>query len=80
MRTYRGEREIDMIIQSDQGAILPIEVKLSQSVDDEDLRHIQWLRQKLGSQCLDGVLITSGEYAYRRQDGIAVVPLALLGP
>jgi len=29
---------------------------------------------------LDGFVITTGPYAYRRQDGIAVVPLALLGP
>lgn len=29
---------------------------------------------------VDLVVITTGEYAYRRHDGIAVVPLALLGP
>ncbi|MDR0782693.1 MAG: DUF4143 domain-containing protein [Propionibacteriaceae bacterium] len=80
MRTFRGEHEIDMIVQSEQGAVLPIEVKLSQTVEEEDIRHITWLREKLGSHCLDGVILTTGEHAYRRQDGIAVVPLALLGP
>jgi hypothetical protein len=28
----------------------------------------------------DQVIITAGEQAYRRPDGIAVVPLGLLGP
>jgi len=26
------------------------------------------------------VVVTSGPYAYRRRDGVAVVPAALLGP
>jgi len=29
---------------------------------------------------LDSVVLTTGECAYRRADGIAMVPLALLGP
>ena len=80
MRTQGGDHEIDMILQSQDGRILPVEVKLAQAVRDEDVRHILWLRSKLGSDCLDGMVLTTGEYAYRRSDGIAVVPLALLGP
>ena len=80
MRTQGGNHEIDMILQSQDGRILPVEVKLAQAVRDEDVRHLLWLREKLGSDCLDGMVLTTGEYAYRRSDGIAVVPLALLGP
>jgi len=80
MRTQGGDHEIDMILQSQDGRILPVEVKLAQAVRDEDVRHILWLREKLGSDCLDGMVLSTGEYAYRRKDGIAVVPLALLGP
>jgi hypothetical protein len=39
-----------------------------------------WLKQKLGDRLLDQVIITTGPKAYRREDGIAVVPFALLGP
>jgi hypothetical protein len=35
---------------------------------------------ELGSDLVDAVVITSGTEAYRRADGIAVVPAALLGP
>lgn len=32
------------------------------------------------AQLLDAVIVTTGPTAYRRRDGIAVVPAALLGP
>ena len=79
LRTHRGDHAIDMIIQSREGGILPVEVKLTQSVSDDDIRHIIWLREKLGSDYLGGMILTTGEHAYRRHDGIAVVPLSLLG-
>ncbi|MFZ5623280.1 MAG: hypothetical protein ACOY71_02460 [Gemmatimonadota bacterium] len=44
------------------------------------MRYLQWLRQQIGDQVLDAVVITTGPHAYRRPDGIAVVPAALLGP
>lgn len=48
--------------------------------DDHDIRHLHWLAQRIGSDLLDAVVITTGPYAYRRPDQIAVVPAALLGP
>jgi predicted AAA+ superfamily ATPase len=57
-----------------------IEVKLSESVSDKDVRHLNWLYDQIGARLADRVLITTGDYAYRRADGVAVVPLALLGP
>jgi hypothetical protein len=57
-----------------------IEVKLSQTVDDRDVRHLLWLRGRIGEDLLDAVVVTTGTDAYRRADGVAVVPAALLGP
>jgi len=34
----------------------------------------------MGEDLLDDMVVTSGSVAYRRKDGIAVVPAALLGP
>ena len=62
------------------GRIVAIEVKLIRSPRDEDLRHLHWLRERAGDVLLDSVVITTGPEAYRRADGIAVVPAALLGP
>lgn len=79
-RTRGGEHAVDLIVEGDDHRIVAIEVKLSQTVDDRDVRHLLWLRDRIGDELLDAVVITTGSYAYRRPDGIAVVPLALLGP
>jgi hypothetical protein len=44
------------------------------------VRHLNWLAAEIGADLLDRVIITSGRNAYRRNDGVAVVPAALLGP
>lgn len=41
---------------------------------------VRWLKRELGEDLLDAVVITTGQYAYRRSDGIAVIPAAMLGP
>lgn len=78
LRTPKGDREVDLIVQGPEGQILGIEVKLTASVTDADVRHLLWLRQKAGSSVTNLVVITTDSQAYRRQDGVAVVPLALL--
>lgn len=42
--------------------------------------HLKWLRDRLGDDLLDAAVITTGKHAYRRRDGIAVIPAALIGP
>lgn len=80
LRTFGGEREIDLIVEKRDGSILAVETKLSAQATDKDVRHLVWLQEKLGARVLDRVVINTGDYAYRRPDGIAVVPLGLLGP
>lgn len=80
LRLHGGQREVDLIVERGDGAVLAIEVKLAATVDDTDVRHLRWLRDELGDRVLDTLVITTGPAAYRRQDGIGVVPLALLGP
>ncbi len=79
LRTRRGEHEVDLIVERGQ-ALVAIEVKLGAVVDDRDVRQLLWLREKLGDELADAAVVTTGREAYRRKDGIAVVPLALLGP
>jgi predicted AAA+ superfamily ATPase len=80
LRTAEGRREIDLIVVRDDHRIVAIDVKLAQSVDAEAVRHLRWLAEKIGDDLLDAVVITTGKEAYRRADGIAVVPAAALGP
>ncbi|MEJ6550613.1 DUF4143 domain-containing protein [Corynebacterium sp. USCH3] len=80
LRTQGGDREVDMILTSDEGDIIAVEVKLAEDVGSRDVRHLNWLHQQLSDRIIDKVIVTTGEFAYRRDDGVAVVPLALLGP
>lgn len=80
LRTKNTEHEIDLIIERPDGGVVALEVKLSATVDDKDVRHLNWLKGEVGDRLVDRVVITTGSFAYRRSDGVAVVPLALLGP
>jgi uncharacterized protein len=80
LRTQGQAHEIDLIVERGDHRVVAIEIKLTQRVDDRDVRHLRWLRDEIGDELLDAVIITTGPAAYRRPDGIAVVPAALLGP
>ena len=80
LRTARGRQEVDLILERDDGRVVAVEVKLARAVDDRDVRHMIWLEEMLGDRLLDSVVVSTGPDAYRRADGVAVVPLSLLGP
>lgn len=79
LREKDGRHEVDFIVEHGAG-VLGLEVKLSGTVTDKDVRHLLWLRDQVGDDLCDLVVLTTGPEAYRRPDGLAVVPLALLGP
>jgi hypothetical protein len=79
VRTKNGDHEIDLIVERRDGRVLAIEVKLAAVPDDSDVRHLHWLADNIGSDLIDSIVVTAGRHAYRRPDGIGVVPLALLG-
>jgi predicted AAA+ superfamily ATPase len=80
LRTARGRQEVDLVVERADGGVVAIEVKLARIVSGDDTKHLAWLERRLGDQLLDRIVITTGPQAYRREDGVAVVPLALLGP
>ncbi|MGB3186427.1 MAG: DUF4143 domain-containing protein [Ornithinimicrobium sp.] len=78
LRTRNGDHEIDLVLVRDDGRALAIEVKLSTTITDQDTKHLHWLTERLGDRLLDTIIINSGPHAYRRGDGIGIVPLGLL--
>ena len=79
LRTRAGEHEVDLIVERPDGRVVALEVKLGGTVTDDDTKHLRWLAQRIGPQLLEAAVITTGPEAYRRSDGIAVIPAALLG-
>jgi uncharacterized protein len=78
LRTQNGDHEIDFIVERDDHRVLALEAKLSASVSDQDVAHLHWLRGQIGDDLIGAAVIYTGHYAYRRPDGIAVIPAALL--
>jgi hypothetical protein len=80
LRTAGGAHEVDLILERADGRVVAVEVKLARDVGDRDATQLRWLAERIGDDLLDSVIVTTGPEAYRRTDGIAVVPAALLGP
>lgn len=80
LQLHGGRHEVDLIVERGDGKVVAIEVKLGGSVGDGDVAHLTWLRDQIGSNLLDAIVINTGPAAYRRPDGIGVVPGTLLGP
>ncbi len=76
--------EVDAIVEAGDGRWLALEVKLGQGQVDEAaanlLRFAEHVdTERCGSPALLGVIVASG-YGYRRADGVAVIPVGVLGP
>ena len=81
LRLYDQRREVDFVVEhADDRRVVAFEVKLNPIVVTRDVRHLLWLRQQLGDDLADCAVLTTGDTAYRRPDGVAVIPLGLLGP
>jgi hypothetical protein len=80
VNSVRVSWRADLSAARADGRVLAIEVKLADRVEDIDAKHLHWLRDRIGNDLIDAVVIYAGERAYRRRDEVAVVPLALLGP
>jgi hypothetical protein len=78
-RTRNGDREVDLIVERADRRIVAIEVKLARTIVDDDVKHLRWLGDRMGADLLDSIVVSTGPFAYRRPDGIGVVPASLLG-
>ena len=78
-RTFDDRQKIDIIVQRPDLRVLAIEVKFSQQVRPADAASLNWLEARIPGLVVDKVILNTSDRAFRRKDGVAVVPLALLG-
>ncbi|MBD5240241.1 MAG: ATP-binding protein [Bacteroidales bacterium] len=78
----KNELEADIIISLRDGRWAPVEVKLGQKQIEEAAAHLIKLSEKVNSEKMGApsfmMVLTAGEFAYRRKDGVWVVPLGCL--
>ncbi len=74
--------EADMIIALNDGRWAAVEVKLGNKQIEEAALHLQELTQKVDGEKMGKpsflMVLTSGEFAYQRKDGVLVVPIGCL--
>ncbi|MDE0578486.1 MAG: DUF4143 domain-containing protein [bacterium] len=76
-RTHDGH-EVDFIVEHEDGMVTAFEVKAASRVSAKDSRGLRALRNSLGDAFNSGIILTTGELAYRLDDDIIVVPIERL--
>ncbi len=76
--------EVDAIVEARDGRWIAVEVKLGASQVDAAAVSLRRFKGKIDERRTRGpselVVVTVGDYAYRRADGVLVVPISMLGP
>jgi uncharacterized protein len=74
--------ESDLIVRLRDGRWAAIEVKLGNKQIDEAAENLMTLKTRIDEEKMGKasflMVITGGQYAYRRNDGVLVVPIACL--
>ena len=83
-RDTKLNREVDGVIELPNGRWAAFEVKLGESAVDAAAEGLLYFSTKVDTDRhgppVALIVVTGGRYAYRRPDGVVVVPLSLLGP
>jgi hypothetical protein len=74
----RGGAEVDCVLERWGGQVVGIEVKLAQSVNLADFRHLRAMRDRLGSDFTAGVVIYSGAERRSFGDRLMALPASAL--
>jgi predicted AAA+ superfamily ATPase len=74
----RDGREIDFILEGPQGQIVALEVKATSSPGRDTVRHLVWLKERLGSRLTAGIVLHLGPHGSSYGDGIYALPVSTL--
>lgn len=73
-RTSDGA-EVDLVIESDDGTVIGLEVKASERAPAAEFRGLQQLRELLGPRFTAGIILTTGSRSYTYADRLHVMPI-----
>lgn len=80
----KNELEADIIIRLHDNRWAAVEVKLGNKEIEEGAKHLLALQKKVDTEKVGEpsflMIVTGGQYAYRRPDGVYVVPIGCLKP
>lgn len=71
-------REVDLVLELDDGRVIALEVKAAQSVSRHDFRHLSWLREQLGERLVAGIVLTMDATGRQLHDNLFALPIEAL--
>lgn len=78
-REEKGDLEIDAVIERPDGAWAAFEIKLGPHEIDNAAAALRRLADRTNRPATSLAVVTATKYAYKRDDGVAVIPAATLG-
>ena len=77
LRVYQRQ-EIDFVLENEQGELILLEVKASESITSDDFRHIDWFKERAGDKVLASAVLYTGQTVRDFGNGRWAVPMILL--
>jgi uncharacterized protein len=74
----RDGREVDFILEGPRGQIVALEIKASTSPGRDTVRHLKWLKERLGSKLTAGIVLHLGQQSGSFGDGLYTLPVSTL--
>ena len=74
----RDGMEVDLVLAGADGRVAGVEVKAARSLGASDTRSLAWMRDRLGSDFVQGVVLYTGEAVLPLGDRITALPLSAL--
>jgi predicted AAA+ superfamily ATPase len=72
----KSQREVDVVVERNNGDVIGIEVKAAATVTTDDFRGLTFLRDKLGTPFKAGAVLYAGDKTLPFGDRLAAVPIA----
>jgi predicted AAA+ superfamily ATPase len=75
----REKREIDFLIEREDGPLLGIEIKAGSAVSKNDFKHMKWFQNKLAkNQKFIGIILYTGQHSASFGNNLWAIPFGLL--
>lgn len=75
----REQREVDFVIERDDGAILGIEVKAGTSLNDKSFKYLEWFKAHIAKdKPFVGIILYTGNKPIKFKNGMWAVPISNL--
>lgn len=75
----REKREIDFLVEREDGALLGIEIKAGSAISKNNFKHMKWFQNNLAkSQKFIGIILYTGQHPASFSNNLWAIPFGLM--